>query len=268
MHILRRQLFDGTSESVSVTKGVFTNLILQNIGPSIGAPAPAPPWDLFPARDPIPDAACLFLELIAQAVALCRSGAGLESADDGSKLTGELSRLEQGFVRWEAQVPDMDSWKYKVHHRVANQGEEVQFPATTITFHGVTSMLLWILFWMARLDVLQTLYRVLPTDNHRKLGVLSRVSELVDIICSAVPNLTSGSLTGSRSEGGANGSSQAVACLFAMRSLSFVGQAPELPEYKADWIAQQLERLGHEAGIVQAFVWATQLRASTGRARQ
>lgn len=73
MQILRRQIFDGLGHSSIVTKGAFTNLLLQNIGPTIGLPAIPPPWEMYPQVDNPPDMACRFLELIAPMVASFRT---------------------------------------------------------------------------------------------------------------------------------------------------------------------------------------------------
>jgi hypothetical protein len=147
--------------------------------------------------------------------------------------------LERGSGDWETRV--LDSWKYTIHPVVPTQGKDPRFPSAAMTFNGVNAMLLWILFWMAQLVVLQTLDKVLALDSPRRVGVCAGACPRSLILSTPqYQAMTRASQTEAQGQGGAT---EVISCVFAMRSLFIMSQTPGLSRRKAAWISKQLEHM-------------------------
>jgi hypothetical protein len=252
LRILQLRLDQGSSDSISVTQGAFTSIMLQNVG-QMGAPPKivAPAVSQFPSTLPAPakDIPCQLLGYISEAVSICHNvSVAIAQGEGVEAYTASLVDLNGRLLVWEASVPEI--WRCSISSTPNTLGEQEEYPPVLLTFPVVNTMFLWVSFWMTRMDVLQCLDKVY-SDPAEISAVRYDMSRLVDTICSATPHMTG--QTNESGRGAASKSVQNLASLFAMRSLFVASRAPDLPVAKKRWMLHQLEFIGHRRGIGQAL---------------
>jgi hypothetical protein len=253
LRILQLRLNEGSSDSVGVTQGAFTSLMLQNVG-QMGAPprVDPPAVSQFPSSLPTAtkDLPCQLLGFICQAVTICYdTSVAVARGDDVAAYTASLVVLNGELVSWEASIPQV--WRYSIIPKSATVlDQEQDFPPAILTFPVINTMFLWVSFWMIRMDVLQCLHKIY-THTPQSPAVRFEMSLLVDRICAAVPHMTG--QTDESTRAGPHDPVKNLASLFAMRSLFVASQVLDLPAVKKTWMLQQLEFIGQRRGIGQAL---------------
>jgi hypothetical protein len=132
---------------------------------------------------------------------------------------------------------------YSTRSRAGVSPDDVVFP-------NVNTMILWITFWMTRLEILQC-FDQLHVVTPESITLSSDMSFLADLICASIPHMTGQTIA--LYQVGASEAVKHIASLFAMRSLFVAGQVRHSPAVKIRWILQQLEHIGQQKGIGQSL---------------
>lgn len=251
LRILQIRLRHGPYDSFNITKAVFINLVLNNIGQRTPAAIIAPAVSLYPCFPPEveDDMNCKYLGMMCQAMSLRRNIPAIDAPyDDVASFVAQVNKLNADILEYESFIPE--AWKYSLHTKSTAIGREEEYPQMMLSFPSVNTMILWITFWMTRLEILQCFYQ-LHVITPQSITLTSDMSFLVDLICAAIPHMTG--QTVALNQVGASETVKHIASLFAMRSLYVAGQVRQSPAIKTRWILQQLEYIGQQKGIGQAL---------------
>lgn len=252
LQILHLRLQRGSSHSIAFTKAAFVSIVLQDAG-QINAPTrpTGPAMSMYPGVLPrmTNNLTCNLLGLVYEAVALCGDiSTTLLTYEDAVRYTTCLVQLDQDLLDWEISLPA--NWWYSIQPRLTAQELEIDYPKTFLKFPSTNCMVLWMSFWMARLDVLQCLDK-LHIYVPQSPALWSDMALLVDRICAAIPHMT-GQMSQSI-EATPQDSVQSLASVYAMRSLLAASQVRSLPTSKKTWMQQQLQFIEQRNGIGQAL---------------
>jgi hypothetical protein len=122
LRILQLRLDQGSSDSISVTQGAFTSIMLQNVG-QMGAPPKivAPAVSQFPSTLPAPaeDIPCQLLGYISEAVSICHDvSVAIAQGEGVEAYTASLVDLNGRLLVWEASVPEIWRSAASVQHQI------------------------------------------------------------------------------------------------------------------------------------------------------
>lgn len=251
LRILQIRLRRGAHESFNITKAAFINFVLSNIGQRTPAAIIAPAVSLYPCFPPErkDDIACTYLGMMCQAMALHRTVPAIDARQEVvESYVAQVTQLNAAIQQWETYIPE--DWKYSLYMKPTALGQDEDYPQMLLSFPSVNTMILWITFWMTRLEILQC-FDQLHVITPESITLFCDMSSIVDLICASIPHMTGQTI--GLNQVGASEAIKHIASLFAMRSLFVAGQVLHSPAVKTRWILQQLEYIGHQKGIGQAL---------------
>ncbi|KAH7396732.1 hypothetical protein DE146DRAFT_48063 [Phaeosphaeria sp. MPI-PUGE-AT-0046c] len=251
LRILQIRLRHGSHDSFNITKAAFISFVLNNIGQRAPAAIIAPAVSLYPCFPPerADDIACTYLGMMCHAMSLHRSIPAIDASyEDVASYVAQVTQLNADILEWETFIPE--DWKYNLYMKPLALDQEEEYPQMIISFPNVNTMILWITFWMTRLEILQC-FDQLHVITPQSVTLSSDMSFLVDLICAAIPQMTGQTIA--VKEISTSETVKHLASLFAMRSLFLAGQVRNSPTVKTRWILQQLEYIGRQKGIGQAL---------------
>lgn len=244
LYILCQLLENDANTTPSVAQGAFTYILIQNLLNPTHLP---PPLASYPDTPPTPfkQIMCNFLPMFYSAgIIRYKVSKMAEPRREAGDLLADLLRIDRDLVAWEMSVPA--AWWYTTLSRTTAGIADLEWPQSFTIFTGVSSVMMWNVFWMTRLSVLFCLDEIEPPST-TYTETRTTLCAIVDRICTAVPHMTG--QVSSTGESQAQASLTIVGSLFALRSLQMASQSPHISDFKRLWITQQLEFLGRHRGV-------------------